>query len=355
MRAAVLQGRDISVRMLPDPVPSAGRLLVAPIAAGICGSDLHLRQQMGELADATAAARVAELPRIVPGHEFSATVVEVGPGVGSAFRAGMIVTANPFTHGAAGPECVGLSPTMSGGIAELSLVDAVRAIEVPDALPPHLAALTEPLAVGLRATRLANRNPAPNVVIGCGPVGLAVILALRAAGRGPILAADFAPTRRAAAEALGADIVIDPAADSPYEHWGELSFVEGATTPLLEQTLSRPPAPNIFECVGAAGVIDQVMLGAPRHSHVVVVGVCAHADRFVPLNGIQKELTLEFSFAYSMDEFRAALAQVAAQPDLAQRLVTRQLPLEQTEAGFDALANDPAEVKVLIRPQAAPP
>jgi len=349
MRAAALQGRKIEVLDLPDPVVSEGRLLVAPIAAGICGSDLHLREQMGELSDATPADQVAELPRIVPGHEFSATIVEVGPGVDAAFRPGMIITANPFTHGVEGPECVGLSPTFSGGIASLSLVDGVRAIEVPDGVPPHLAALTEPLAVGLRASRLANRNPGPNVVIGCGPVGLAVIFALRAAGRGPILAADFSASRRAAAEALGADIVVDPAVSSPYERWSDLAFAEGQTSPLLEETFSRPAAPNIFECVGAPGLIDQVMVAAPRHSHVILVGVCAHEDRFVPLNGIQKELTLEFSFAYTMAEFRESLRNIADHPDRVARLVTRQVPLEETAAAFDALATNPEEVKILVR------
>jgi len=351
MRAAALHGRDIEVLDLPDPVVSEGRILVAPIAAGICGSDLHLREQMGEVSDATPADQAAALPRIVPGHEFSATIVEVGPGVDARFRPGMIITANPFTVGAEGPECVGLSPTFSGGIASLSVVDAVRSLTVPAGVPPHLAALTEPLSVGLRASRLANRNPGPNIVIGCGPVGLAVIFALRAAGRGPILAADFSASRRAAAEALGADIVIDPAEGSPYDHWAELSFVEGQTSPLLEKAFSRPAAPNIFECVGATGLIDQVMNGAPQHSHVIVVGVCAHEDHFVPLTGIQKELTLEFSFAYTMDEFQESLNNIADYPDLVSQFVTRQVPLEETAAAFDALATSPEEVKILIRPQ----
>jgi threonine dehydrogenase-like Zn-dependent dehydrogenase len=351
MRAAVLQGRSIEILQMPDPEVSEGRLLVAPIAAGICGSDLHLREQMGELSDTTPAGERANLPRIVPGHEFSATVVETGSGVDSVFRPGMIVTANPFTYGAEGPECVGLSPTFSGGIAELTLVDGIRAVTVPDGVPPHLAALTEPLAVGLHASRLASRVPGPNIVIGCGPVGLAVIFALRAAGRGPILAADFSASRRAAAAALGADIVVDPAENSPYQHWDELAFVESAASPLLEREFARPVAPNVFECVGAAGLIDQVMTSVPQHSHIIVVGVCAHQDSFVPLNGIQKELTVEFSFAYTMAEFRESLSSISAHPELAARFVTRELPLESAEAAFNALASNPEEVKILIRPQ----
>ena len=351
MRAAVLQGRGIEIMQLPDPVVGEGRILVAPIAAGICGSDLHLREQMGELSDTTPAEARQDLPRIVPGHEFSATIVEVGSGVDAHFQPGMILTANPFTYGAAGPECVGLSPSFSGGIAELSVVDGVRAVAVPEAVPPHLAALTEPLAVGLHASRLADRVSGPNIVIGCGPVGLAVIFALRAAGRGPILAADFSASRRAAAAALGADIIIDPGESSPYQHWAELGLVEGAASPLLEREFSRPAAPNIFECVGAAGLIDQVMGSAPQHSHIVVVGVCAHQDSIVPLNGIQKELSIEFSFAYTMAEFRESLRSIGDHPELASQFVTQELPLESTAAAFDVLASNPEEVKILIRPQ----
>ncbi len=351
MRAAVIYGGNLTIEDLPDPRLSAGRLLVAPIAAGICGSDLHLRAQMRELQAQTPADQQGALPRIVPGHEFVACIVEAAADVHPQFRPGTVVTANPFTHGADGPECVGLSPTFSGGIASLSMVDSIRAAVVPDSVPTHLAALTEPLAVGLHATRLANRNPGPNLVIGCGPVGLAVILALRVAGRGPILAADPSASRRAAAEALGADIVVDPAHGSPYQHWQELAFGAGLMSPLLEDGFRRPAAPNIFECVGAPGLIDQVMAGAPAHSHLIVVGVCAHEDRMLPLNGIQKELTLEFSFAYTMDEFRTSLDTIATHPDLASRLVTREVSLEDTAAAFDALASDPEEVKILIHPQ----
>lgn len=349
MRAAVLQGGDISVRHIPDPQVSEGRLLVAPIAAGICGSDLHLREQMREL---SRTAPADELPAIVPGHEFSGKIVAVGRGSDPRFRPGMVVIANPFTYGVAGPECIGLSPAFSGGIAELSVVDAVRALVVPAEVPAHLAALTEPLAVGLHAVRLANRVPGPNIVIGCGPVGLAVIFALRMAGRGPILAADYSASRRAAAAALGADVVVDPAKDSPYSHWRELAFAEGRMSPLLETRFARPAAPNIFECVGAPGLINTIMSAAPAHSHIIVVGVCAHEDRLVPLTGIQKELTVEFSFAYTMAELAQSLENIAGNPELVSGFVTRELPIEQTANAFDTLADNPEEVKILIRPQA---
>jgi 2-desacetyl-2-hydroxyethyl bacteriochlorophyllide A dehydrogenase len=336
----------------PDPVPREGELLVAPIATGICGSDLHLREAMRALEAATPRDQRADLPRFVPGHEFCAEVVEAGPGVDAPFARGDRVTAVPFTHGAMGLETIGLSPTHSGGLAGLCVVDAARTIAVPESVPSRLAALTEPLAVGLHAANLASRSAGPNVVIGCGPVGLAVILALRASGRGPILAADLSPARRKTAEALGADIVIDPAEGSPYERWDDLAFEAELPSPLLAAELDRQPSgANLFECVGAPGLLDQVIKGAPQHSHLVVVGVCTHADPIVPLDAITRELTLEFSFAYRPAEFRAALEMVATHAELAARLITSELALDETARAFDALAGEPEEIKVLIDPR----
>ena len=348
MKAAVVQGKNISIETLPDPEPAAGKVLVEPLAVGICGSDLHLREEMSALA---GELPVYQLPKIVPGHEFVGRIIETGPGVDPALKPGMRVTANPFTFGAEGPECIGLSPVFSGGIATLSCVDAVRTITVPEVVSDSMAALTEPLAVGIRAVDAANRYVGPNLVIGCGPVGLAVILALKGAGRRPIIAADFSAPRRAAAEALGADIVIDPGEQSPYEQWTEVGYQPALPSPLLEENLSKLTAPNIFECVGAPGLIDQITQAAPPHSHIIIVGACAHEDKFTPMNGITRELTLEFSFAYRMAQFRRALELIHAHPDKVEKFITAELPLEQTEAGFDLLSGSPNEIKVMIQPQ----
>ncbi len=336
---------------MPDPEPVSGKLVVEPLAAGICGSDLHLRQQMQTLWEKTPADARDELPKIVPGHEFSARIVAVGPDVDDSFKVGMRVTANPFTEGAAGRECIGLSRNYSGGIATLSRVDAARAVSVPDSVPDSIAALTEPLAVAIRAVDAADRNPGPNLVIGCGPVGLAVIFALRVQGRGPIVAADFSATRRAAAAAMGADEVIDPAETSPYECWSGLSFEPRPSSPLLEDTLGRVVGANIFECVGVPGMIDQVTTSAPQHAHVIVVGSCNQEDKFIPQKAIVRELTLEFIFAYRMSQFRTALQLLGEHTALAEQLITSELPLSQTQETFDLLGKHPEQIKVLIRPQ----
>ena len=112
----------------------------------------------------------------------------------------------------------GLSPLAPGGYAEQVLVEAAMTFSVPNGLSLDIAALTEPMAVGLHAVRrseIKKRDTA--IVIGCGPVGLAVICQLKALGVATIVASDFSPGRRALATRCGADVVVDPAVDSPYE------------------------------------------------------------------------------------------------------------------------------------------
>lgn len=351
MRAAVLQGKNLTIRTLPDPSPAAGQLLVRPLFTGICGSDLSLRKQLTALAENLPAEAMEQLPEIIPGHEFSAVIVGIAPETETRLKAGDIIAGLPFTHDHNGPQTIGISPGHGGGLAELTCIDAVRSFRIPESVPSDLAALTEPLAVGLHAANLANRNRGPNVVIGCGPVGLALVLALSLQRRGPILAADFSAERRNAAALLGADIIVDPTNGSPFQHWDDLGLTPYPMSPLLEREFrGLPPGANIFECTGAPGVIDSVVKSAPPHSHIIVAGVCPHEEKLTPLDAIIRELTLEFSFAYRPEEFAAALAMIGAHPEMVARLITSRQPLANTEAAFDSLAKSPSEIKILIDP-----
>ena len=149
----------------------------------------------------------------------------------------------------------------------------------------------------------------------------------------------------------GADIVLDPAAESAFTQWEALGFDPQPSSPLLDRSFrGLPPGANIFDCVGVPGLLDQIVKNAPQHSHVITVGVCAHEDKLTPREAIVTELTLEFSFAYRPEEFEASLAAIARDPDRVRPLVTSRLGLEETEAAFDRLAADPQEIKVLIDP-----
>ena len=152
---------------------------------------------------------------MVFGHEFCCEVLDYGPSTQKRFKPGTRVCSVPALLSAEGPKGIGYSNDNVGAYAERMLLSEALLLEVPNGLAAEHAALTEPLAVGIHAVEKANvRGDEVPLVIGCGPVGLAVIAGLKLKGLHPIVAADYSPARRALAEKMGADVVIDPAQDA---------------------------------------------------------------------------------------------------------------------------------------------
>jgi threonine dehydrogenase-like Zn-dependent dehydrogenase len=227
-------------------------------------------------------------------------------------------------------------------------------LEVPNGLAPEHAALTEPLAVGVHAVAKANiRGGEVPLVIGCGPVGLAVIAALRIKGLHPIVAADYSPARRALAVRLGADIVVDPKVTQPYATWAEhaqMSEAEKAARPPLQAMLPALKPAIIFECVGVPGLLQQVFEGAPRDARIVVVGVCMETDRSEPMLGIMKELNVQYVLGYTPEEFASSLRLIAEGQVDAAAMVTAEVGLDGVARAFADLANPGAHTKIIVQP-----
>ena len=251
MRAAIFRNGDIVVDTMPEPTPGVGQVLVKTLACGICGSDLHAAKhahRMVEISKRIPGRAVMDLSRdVVFGHEFCCEVIEYGPQTEGKLKPGARVCAMPALLFPDGNKGIGYSNDFVGGYAERMVLAAPLLLEVPNGLPTEHAALTEPLAVGVHAVEKAELSgeEAP-LVVGCGPVGLAVIAALRLKGLRPIVAADFSPKRRELAARMGADIVVDPAKESPFR---KLPVAKRAA---------------VFECVGVPGMIQQVFEAAPR-------------------------------------------------------------------------------------------
>src|SRR5262249_27547837 len=284
---------------VPVPEPGPGEVLVRTLACGICGSDLHaLRyaEQFVETSRRAGNAFVMDLARdVVMGHEFCAEIAAHGPGTSRALPVGTRVTSRPVLMRTTGPQTIGYSNNHPGGYGEFMRLTESLLLPVPSGLPTEHAALTEPMAVGLHAVNKARLEPddAP-LVIGCGPVGLSVIAALKLRGARPIVAADFSPLRRDLAIALGADVRRDPAKQTPWQSWRDVAaWSDPDRAPKLPAWVTGPalrPA-VVFECVGVPGVIDQIMAAAPRGTRIVVVGVCMEPDTIHPMTGISKELS----------------------------------------------------------------
>jgi threonine dehydrogenase-like Zn-dependent dehydrogenase len=343
MRAAVLRaGRMIVADDVADPVPEFGQVLVEVKACGICGSDLHFAKHgssMVELIDQMRGTPDLGVPRIdlsrdvFMGHEFAAEVLEVGPGT-EAPAPGTLVTSIPIMVSATGVADLAYSNLFPAGYSERMLLAAPLVLPVPNGLDARRAALTEPMAVGLHAVnRSAIAAGEGAVVIGCGPVGIAVIAALAQRGVEPIVAADFSPMRRSLATTMGAHHVIDATSDDVFDAWA----THGGGRPLV-----------VFEAVGVPGVIDSIFRAAPSQTRVVVVGVCMGGDRVTPFWGITKELSVQFVFGYDLEEFSGSLRAIAEGAVDVDPMVTGEVDLDGVAQAFEDLGQPDRHCKILV-------
>lgn len=337
MKAVTMERGVLQLTELPDPVPGKGEILVKSIACGICGSDLHAARHTEDFVntsrEAGGAFKLTTFNPVVMGHEFCAEVVDYGPGTERSVPPGSLVCAAPVLLREP-MEPVGYSDTIPGGFAEYMLLSESLIVPVPSGTDADLAALTEPMAVGLHAVNKAALQGDESVlIIGCGPVGLAIITALRNSFSGVIIAADFSPGRRQLAESIGAHVVIDPAEESPYQH----------------QEIRKDKL-VIFECVGVPGMLDDIFMGAPQNAKIMVVGVCMQQDHIRPLIAINKELSLHFLLGWSMEEFNESLHKIADGTFDVAPLITSRKSLAEVPAAFDELATPNTEAKVLVKP-----
>jgi threonine dehydrogenase-like Zn-dependent dehydrogenase len=379
MKAVICTDQKLAVDQVPDPTPSAGQLVLDVTRCGICGSDLHSRVHADALADVAAEIGYDGLmrtrDRIVLGHEFSGVVVARGKG--TRLAEGTPVVSFPLLRAGGGVHTTGLSPHAPGGYAEQVLVQDALTLPIPNGLAPDLAALTEPMAVGLHAVRRGEVGKGQvAIVIGCGPVGLAVIAMLKAQGVRTVIASDYSSGRRRLAETMGADVVVDPRVETPWSaargrgHIDEAPeiFELGVSTveklrklPFVPwQSVWRaadrvgaatPKHPVVFECVGVPGVLEEIISHAPLATRVVVVGVCMEPDRIRPSMAINKEIDLRFVLGYTPLEFSDALGLLGEGKVDPQPLVTGVVGLEGVAGAFEALADPETHAKILIDPR----
>jgi threonine dehydrogenase-like Zn-dependent dehydrogenase len=357
MKAAVMRDSRIVFDQVPEPAPGRGEVLLRTLACGICGSDLHFLRH----APALLAAREPQpvfttvLDRdIVMGHEFCAEIADFGPACERRLAIGTRVTSVPVGMVGGQVATVGYSNDLPGGYGELMVLPESSLLEVPAHLPTEHAALTEPMAVGFHAVERGAPQPEDVVlVIGCGPIGLAVIQSLRLHRVHAILAADYSPRRRELALAMGADAVVDPRRESPYAKWLELALTgETLASPLggyFPQVPGLRPA-LFFECVGVPGVIAQMMEGAPPGARIVVVGACMEEDRIRPMTGINKQLTIDFVLGYSPQEFATTLDHLAAGRLDGGPMITGKVGADGVAQAFVDLGDPERHAKILVEP-----
>ncbi len=302
MRAAYLQNGTIHVGQMPDPVPAAGQALVATHRCGLCASDAHFLTAGQEVVDASrkhgGPYGHLDLSRpIVMGHEYVGEILDYGPGSRRPLKVGTRVTSQPVVRTGSGHEIIGQSHVCPGGFGEYMLLDENALLAVPDGLDADLAALVEPLAVGLEHARMGepDRNDMA-LVVGCGAIGLGVIAGLKLLGIAPIVAADFDPHRRDIAIAMGADVAIDPAALSPYD-------------PIPDLGMRR--ANLVYECVGKPGMLAMLMNNVGFGARIVVGGFCLQPEQIYVPSGQMKRLKIHFAAGEEQQDMELALRSIA--------------------------------------------
>jgi threonine dehydrogenase-like Zn-dependent dehydrogenase len=381
VKAVICEQGRLSVADVVAPVPGDRQVLLDVTGCGICGSDLHARHHADEQADVLAEAGydgfMRSHQRVIMGHEFVGTVAEYGPQAEGKFEQGTPVVALPLVRKGKDIHAIGLSAASPGAYAEQVVVEESLMFALPGGLSPELAVLTEPMAIGYHAVRRSEiEKKDVAIVIGCGPVGLAVICMLKARGVRTVVASDFSAGRRALATACGADVVVDPSEETTYDSLDDRGFVKtvpdaawGAVvtieklqrSPLpvpwhvvwrsAEKLGVGPKRPVIFECVGLPGIIDGIITGAPLFSRIIVVGVCMEADRFRPVMAINKEIDLRFVVGYTPLEFYDTLHLLADGKVTALPVVTGIVGLSGVAGAFDLLGDPGGHAKIVIDPR----
>eukprot|EP01037_Dinobryon_pediforme_P014381 gene14381-14504_t len=356
MRAVVRRDRKLVCDEIADPIPGPGQTLVRTLSCGICGSDLHALHHLEHMLDsgrrAGALDRVDPTKDIVFGHEFCAEILEHGPGTQGLLKPGARVVSFPAAMSATGMELIGYSNLYPGGFAEKMVLTEAMLLPATNGISDDQAAMTEPFAVGAHAVAQAQLEPGGVcLVLGCGPVGLAVIAGLKAKGQGPVIAADYSPARRAMAERMGADKVVDPAQYNPHLAWTDYGVPATMADHMVAQMLGRVIArPIVFECVGAPGVLQSIIEGCPPKAQLIVAGVCMEPDKIEPSLAINKQLDLRFVFGYSPDEFAQTLHDIAEGVLNVAPVITRQVDLSEVAGAFESLARPDSDVKIVVHP-----
>lgn len=328
MRTLVLEefGR-MTLADRPIPVLGRGDVLIRVAYTGICGSDIHGytghngRRSVGQ----------------IMGHESSGTIEAFAPGEQhDGLTVGDAVTFNPVVlpvedraefadreqHSPA-KSVIGVDPSRTASFADYVIVPAVNVLRLADGMPIEHGALVEPTAVALHAIRRAGVSERDRVlVVGGGPIGQSVVLALAALGVRDVHVTEISPARRALLAEMGVP-VIDPSTTDP------MSVLErhgGPVDVAIDAVGSSRSLADALRCTALGGTVCLVGMGEPE----------VRIDAFQISTS---ERTVVGSFTYSARDFVDAASVVASHPDAAASLISRVVEPEDADAAFASLAN----------------
>lgn len=340
MKAIVAHGaRDLRIEERPEERPGRGEVRLRLATGGVCGSDLHYYNHGG-----FGTVRLKE-PMIL-GHEVSAYVEELGPET-SGLSVGQLVAVSPsrpcrscrYCQQGLHNQCLNMRfygsampfPHIQGAFRESLVADVLQCVPA-DGLSPGEAAMAEPLAVVLHATRRAGEMLGKRVLVtGCGPIGVLAILAARRAGAAEIVATDLSDFTLALAARAGADRTInsrmEPDALSAY----------GADKGTFDV---------LYECSGAAPALAAGIAALRPRGVIVQLGL--GGDMSLPMMAITaKELDLRGSFRFH-EEFATGVALMQKGLIDVKPLITHTVGLNEAISAFEIASDRSQAMKAQI-------
>ncbi|VVM33061.1 2,3-butanediol dehydrogenase [Terribacillus sp. AE2B 122] len=335
--------KDVRLEDIDEPIIKPNQVKMKVKWCGICGSDLH--EYLGGpifIPVDNPHPLTGEVAPVTMGHEFSGEVVEVGPEV-KDYEVGDRVVVEPIfaTHGHQG--AYNLDKQMGflglagggGGLSEYVAVDEELLFKLPDSLSYEQGALVEPSAVALYAVRSSKVKAGDKVaVFGCGPIGLLVIEALKAAGATEIYAVELSPERQAKAEELGA-IIVDP------------SKVDDTVEEI--RRLTDGGVEVAFEVTGVPVVLRQAIQSTDIGGETMIVSIWEKPAEIMPNDIVIQERSIKGIIGYR-DVFPQVLSLMEKGYFSAEKLVTKKIKLDEVvEEGFESLIKEKSQVKILVQ------
>jgi len=334
MRSAIFHeaGKPLAIETVPDPDPAPHQVVIKVGRCGICGSDLTFTDPKSPAHFAAGSAL---------GHEYAGEIAAVGRDV-THLKVGDRVTAMPMAGCGACAACLAGDPMacsqcryIMGGFGEYTLADARFVERLPETLSLSDGALVEPLACGSQAARLGGIGRDSRVlVIGAGAIGLAAIYWARRSGSERIAAAALSSRNEGLARTMGATDFLLQADD----------LAAGAADAL-------GGAPDVvIECSGAVGTLGRAFDCAAPRGTVVAAGYCFEPQPIVTAGALNKQLKLQFSLAYVMDDFTRSVAALDAGSVEPRAMLGETIGLDALPATIEALRQNKARGKLLVDP-----
>lgn len=334
MKAIVYRkAAGLTAATLPRPEPAADQVLIWVVKSGFCGSD-HSLVESGHLADGT-----------VLGHEVSGVVVAVGSAATGAAPGDRVIVRPTFCG--ACRDCrmgreqfcqvnrrhIGIGD-LPGGFAEYICVYPQMLIAVPAGVDFENAALAEPFAAALHGIHTCGRSGGSALVIGGGPIGLALLKLLIVAGFGPVALSEPVAAKRELASRFGADAVFDPLT-------GELGRESFMFT-------GGVGFETVFECSGVPANIQAGVDVAARGGSVCVISVIFSEAVISPATLTFKEVCLSAAYGNTHAENRQCLAWMAEGRLDGRDLITDRIGLEDLPDTYRRRIHTGKAVKVMI-------